>query len=101
MEFPTTDKQFKMWCLEIAYDDNLMASKSEGVVRIKLEFPPTERTRIDAPPSTDEDSCTSTLTRNPTPTIGAVFDLPLYSAVMLGIPSILALEYVIFVVHPI
>ena len=35
MEFPTTDKQIKMWCLEIAYDDNLMASKIEGEDRIK------------------------------------------------------------------
>lgn len=35
MEFPTTDKQIKMWCLEIAYDDNLMASEIEGEDRIK------------------------------------------------------------------
>ena len=35
MGFPTTDKQIKMWCLEIAYDDNLMASKIEGEDRIK------------------------------------------------------------------
>lgn len=35
MEFPTTDKQIKMWCLEIAYDDDFIASKIEGGDRIE------------------------------------------------------------------
>lgn len=35
MGYPTTDKQIKMWCLEVAYDNGLVASKIEGEDRIK------------------------------------------------------------------